>query len=86
VSGYIEVGYHSWFGVCGTGLEEVETTLAGDSALIGSYDGSKVWDYVLFDGANKGIVAIASENEEWKQTELDEALTILDTLTYCENE
>jgi hypothetical protein len=84
--GYIEVGYHSMFGVCGTDREEVETTLAGDSAWISYYDGSKVWDFVTFGGAKKEIVALASENEEWEQKELDEILTILDTLVYRANE
>jgi hypothetical protein len=80
--GYIEVGYNSSFGVCGTGLEEVETTLAGETANIGYYDGKKVWEFVTFDGANEGIVAVASQNEKWEQKEIDEALTILDTLVY----
>jgi hypothetical protein len=85
-NGYIEVGYHSWFGVCGTGLEEVETTLAGDSARIGYYDGNKEWDFVTFGGANEKIVAIPSENDEWEQEERDAVLTILDTLVYRADE
>jgi hypothetical protein len=84
--GYIEVGYHSSFGVCGTGLEEVDTTLAGASAQIGYYEGSNVWDYIYFGGANKGIVALASENEKWEQKDLDEVLTILNTLVYRADE
>jgi hypothetical protein len=86
VSGYIEVGYHTMFGVCGTGLEEVETTLAGDSARIGYYDGNKEWGFVTFGGANEKIVAMPSENDEWEQEERDEVLTILDTLVYRADE
>jgi hypothetical protein len=84
--GYIEVGYHTMFGVCGTGLEEVDTTLAGESARIGYYDGSDEWYFVCFSGTHKGIVAIACENKDWEQTELDEVLNILDTLVYRADE
>jgi hypothetical protein len=80
--GYIEVGYQPWFGVCGTGLEEEETTLAGDQAQIGYYDGSKVWDFVCFGGVNEGIVATATQNEDWSGQELDQALAILDTVVF----
>jgi hypothetical protein len=85
-NGYIEVGYHTSFGVCGTGLEEEETTLAGYSARIGYYDGSKVWSFVTFGGAHEGIVALSIENEEWEQKEQDEVLSILDTLVYRADE
>jgi hypothetical protein len=81
-SGYIEVGYQPWFGVCGTGLEEEETTLAGDQAQIGYYDGSRVWDFVCFGGVNEGIVATATQNEDWSGQELDQALAILDTVVF----
>jgi hypothetical protein len=83
---YIEVGYYSMFGVCGTGLKEEDTTLAGDSAQIGYYDGSNAWEYIHFEGANKGINAIAADNKEWEQATLEEALGILDTLVYRADE
>lgn len=85
-SGYIEVGYQTSFGVCGTGLEEEETTLAGDQAQIGYYDGSKVWDFVCFRGVNEGVIAVAIQNEDWPEQDLEEALAILDSLVFRADE
>jgi hypothetical protein len=64
----------------------VGTTLAGDSAQIGYYDGSNAWEYIHFEGANKGINAIAADNKEWEQETLEEAIGILDTLVYRADE
>jgi hypothetical protein len=85
-SGYIEVGYQPSFGVCGTGLEEEETTLAGDQAQIGYYDGSKVWDFVCFRGVNEGVIAVAIQNEDWSEQDLEKALTILDSVVFRADE
>lgn len=85
-NGYIEVGYHSAFGVCGTSLETVATTLAGDNAFIDYYGGSKIWSYICFDGNNKGIVAIASEVDDWDKSYLDESIEILDSVIYNADE
>jgi hypothetical protein len=88
-SGYIEAGYHTSFGVCGTGLEEVETTLAGETVQIGYFDKSKTWDFVSFSSSAKGhgrVVALPFYCETWSEREFDEALSILDTLVYNEDE
>jgi hypothetical protein len=88
-SGYIEAGYHTSFGVCGTGLEEVETTLAGETVQIGYFDKSKTWDFVSFSSSAKGhggVVALPFYCEAWSEQDFDEALTILDTLVYNEDE
>ncbi len=82
LKGYIEVGYHSSFGVCGTGLETREKTLAGDRASVGYFDGNKIWDYVSFDGRNKGIVAMKNEVDGWNASYMEEAIEILDSVIY----
>jgi hypothetical protein len=84
--GYIEVGYHSAFGVCGTGLEEKEATLAQNPVRIGYYDGRSMWDFVCFQGEYDGIVALATENEDWDEQEQNETMEILDSVVFCTEE
>jgi hypothetical protein len=67
------------------GLEEVETTLAGEPALIGYFDGSSNWGFVsfgAFGSGHGGLVALSVQNDAWGEQELDESLVILDTLVY----
>ncbi len=80
--GYIEVGYHTNFGVCGTGLSEETITVAGEPARAGYYDGSEVWSYLAFEGKDESIVAMNSGAENWWKQHGDEAMKILDTLSY----
>ena len=44
----IHVGYHSAWGVCGTGLEQTKITLGDYSAVQGTYDNKEVWDFIHF--------------------------------------
>ena len=46
--GYVTVAYIQSFGVCGTGLVEEETTVAGKSASVGTYDNNEHWDFIAF--------------------------------------
>lgn len=48
--GFVEIAYAPSFGVCGTGLKEEQMTIAGDTANVGYYDGSKIWSFVSFRG------------------------------------
>ena len=80
--GFIELSYHSMFGVCGTGLLEETYTLSGDSAVIGYYDGSKYWSFIIYQGKNEKLVALASETDHWWEEYGAEAMTILDTIEY----
>ncbi len=41
--------YHGFLGVCGTGLEEKEDTLAGHPVHYGYYDGNTEWTFIGFD-------------------------------------
>lgn len=81
-SGYIEVGYHSMFGVCGTGLATVSKELAGDKASVGYYDGSEVWEHVIYAGKNEGIAAVASGIDSWDESDIAASMDILDTMIY----
>lgn len=80
--GYVEVAYISSFGVCGTGLKEETVTLAGDSANVGYYDGSKIWEFVVFGGDNTKIVAMTSSVDSWWTDYSDQVMEILDTLVF----
>lgn len=78
--GFIELCYVDFFGVCGTGLEEKTVTLAGDTAHIGTYDHGENWDFVSFQGTNKGIVALTYAVEGWWPEYGEEVLEILETV------
>ena len=45
--GQIELFCIDGFGVCGTGLETEEITLAGYTAYMGTFDEHEHWDYIL---------------------------------------
>lgn len=55
--GFIELAYTDYFGVCGTGLEEENVTLAGGDAHVGTYDNGDVWSFITFEGEKEGIIA-----------------------------
>ena len=78
---YIQIGY-GFLGVCGTGLEEKEITLAGDTAYCGFYDGSDKWDFISFEGKNAGIFANNFFSAEWSENIDSEFMNVLDTLEY----
>lgn len=63
--GCVEVAYSDAFGVCGTGLEDKHETVAGADANVGYYDGSNIWWYVVFHGANENIYAMTTTVDEW---------------------
>lgn len=66
------------FGVCGTGLEQEEITLAnGLSAWQGTYDGHAVWDFICFKGTPGSYVVLNEGAEAWWAMFGDEAMRIL---------
>ncbi len=81
-TGYIDLCYMQQFGVCGTGLEEETTTLAGDEAWIGTYDNHEMWDFINFRGINEGIVAQNVMGVVWTEENREKALLILDSLKF----
>jgi len=82
--GFIEIGYTQMFGVCGTGLDETETTIAGQHAYIGTYDNRKRWDFISFTDCK--IVALNCSTEAWTDEEFEEVMHILNTITFQEEE
>ena len=78
--GAVELSYTSSFGVCGTGLEEVETELAGDKARAGYYDGSDRWSFIVFLGKNSNVVATTNSVEDWWEEYGDQVMQILDSV------
>ena len=82
--GQIEVFCVDGFGVCGTGLETEEITLAGYTAYMGTYDDHDHWDYILIKGEKPEIVAQHTECDSWTDEMWEEALSILDTVRFNE--
>ena len=84
--GYVELAYTSSFGVCGTGLVEEKMTLAGSQVNVGYYDGSDIWNFIVFQGENEKIVALAYSVDEWWKEYSEQVMEILDTLSYHPDE
>ena len=82
----IDVGYHSAWGVCGTGLEETKITLGDYSAVQGTYDNKKVWDYICFqvEDIKGSYVALSVGAEAWWDEYGTEAMEILATIKITE--
>lgn len=80
--GYIELSYVEFFGVCGTGLETENATIAGSSANIGTYDNHEYWDFISFKGENEGIVALTYCVDNWWSEYGNQTLDILNTLSF----
>ena len=80
--GYVELAYFDFFGVCGTGLEEEEVTVAGNAAYIGTYDYHEYWDFIAFQGEYKGIVALTYSVGAWWGKYSDQVMDILGTLSF----
>lgn len=83
--GYIELAYVELFGVCGTGLSEEKTTVAGNSAYIGTYDNHEYWDFISFDGDLSNIIAQTFSVSSWWNAYGDQALDILNTVSFDPN-
>lgn len=82
----IDVGYHLAWGVCGTGLEETKITLGDYSAVQGTYDNKKVWDYIYFHVEDtKGYYVVLNAGAEaWWDEYGTEAMEILATIKITE--
>lgn len=83
--GYIAIVYIDFFGVCGTGLSLEHTQIAGQPVSIGTYDNHTYWDYVSFGEGYEGIVALTYWVEDWWSEYGEQALEILDTLSFARN-
>lgn len=83
-NGQIELFCTDSFGVCGTGLEEKEMSLAGSTVCVGTYDGHEHWDFIVLKNGKPEIVAQHTDCSSWEDSMWDEALAILDTVTFDE--
>ncbi len=80
--GYIELSYTDSFGVCGTGLESKETTIAKVPASVGAYDGHEYWDFISFKGSKEGLVALTYSVDNWWNAYRSKITEILDTAAF----
>ena len=83
--GQMELFCTDSFGVCGTGLEEAEITLAGDTALVGTYDDHEHWDFIVVKRGTPEIVAQHTDCDSWSEEMWDQALEMLGTFSFDEN-
>lgn len=83
---FIDVGYHSAWGVCGTGLEQTKITLGDYSAVQGIYDNKEVWDFIQFhvEDTKGSYVALSAGAEAWWDEYGTEAMEILATIKITE--
>lgn len=66
------------FGVCGTGLEEKDVTLAnGLRATQGYYDGSESWSFMVFDDLPGSYVVQREGVDGWWERQEDTVMSIL---------
>ena len=80
--GMIRVACQPGFGVCGTGLKTVGTTIAGKSASAGFYDGRRIWSFITFPGTDFVIINDAAHG--WFNANEDTVAQILDTIAFQE--
>lgn len=80
--GYIAVNYIDSFGVCGTGLEQKNLSIAGQPVNIGTYDNNVYWDFITFEGDYSGVVALTYSVDGWWETYSDQVTDILNTLSF----
>lgn len=80
--GYVELVYTDSFGVCGTGLETEETTMADMPAGIGTYDNHEYWSFITFQEDYEGIVALTYSVEDWWGQYGDRVMDIIDTMVF----
>ena len=82
----IHVGYHSAWGVCGTGLEQTKITLGDYSAVQGTYDNKEIWDFIHFqvEDTKGSYVALNAGTESWWDEYGTEVMEILATIKITE--
>lgn len=81
-TGYVVIAYVDSFGVCGTGLIEEVMTIAGDTVTMGTYDNHEYWDFIAYEGKNKGLVASTYCVDDWWDEYTAQAMEILGTVSF----
>lgn len=78
--GALKIGYMPYFGVCGTGLTEKQTTIAGMEANVGYYDGGKDWTFITFRVDGETYVVLKDSVGGWWSDHADTVDQILETI------
>lgn len=78
--GMLRVCCQPGFGVCGTGLQEMETTIAGRTANVGYYDAGRIWSFITFPGTD--FVIINEAGDSWFDAHADTVTRILETIDF----
>ena len=81
-NGCISIQYAKGFGVCGTGLESVETTFNGHPAYKGTYDGHPYWDFIALSNEYQGCAILNSAGRTWFDNYREELEEILATVEF----
>lgn len=85
-TGSVRVGYWPGFGVCGTGLTEKQTTIAGMDATMGCYDGKTDWSFIAFRVEGDNYVVMKDGAETWWGAHGEVFMECLETLVIGEKE
>lgn len=83
VNGCISIQYAQGFGVCGTGLESVETTFNGHAAHKGTFDGHPYWDFIALSDEYRDCAIINTAGETWFDKYREELEEILATVEFA---
>lgn len=78
--GMLRVCCQPGFGVCGTGLQEMKTNIAGRTANVGYYDGGRIWSFITFPGTD--FVIINEAGNSWFSAHTDTVTQILETIVF----
>lgn len=78
--------YTKCFGICGTGLKTKKMKINGMHSEVGYYNGKTYWEYIHFLNDYENFVVLNfCESENWWNTNGDQVMEILDTLTLEKN-
>ena len=81
--GEITILYHKdLFGVCGTGLRTKKIMLGGQEASQGTYDGDKMWSFIIFTDEAIPYVIRSDGAGVWWEEYGQEAMKILDSIQF----
>lgn len=78
----LRIEYCTQFGVCGTGLDTVESETAGINTLEYHYDNSRYWTFLSFGEPCENFYILSRFSDEEWETYHSETMQLLDSLTF----
>lgn len=81
-SGSYSISWHTFMGICGTGLTWENTTINGMQAIVYRNEGSEAWSSVYFNDYPDFWVSFSFEDEEKWQSSSADIMAMLDTLEF----